>query len=96
MSTPTAVRITGPIPASVPSRKPEGTGGAILDATLDGIYETLRLYRHGAFSVPCPSCHVPAGELCRARRSVHNERRRAHRAHLEGTTLVPLLAAPVR
>lgn len=51
-----------------------------LDAMLDAAYETHRRFRHGAFAEPCPTCHVSAGELCLARRSVHAARRLAHRA----------------
>ncbi|MFG2986212.1 hypothetical protein ACGFYQ_34010 [Streptomyces sp. NPDC048258] len=67
-----------------------------VDAMLDAAYETHRRFRHGPFAEPCPTCHVPAGELCLARRSVHAARRRAYRARLERTELVPLLAAEVR
>ncbi|MEV6655339.1 hypothetical protein [Streptomyces sp. NPDC051219] len=66
-----------------------------IDTMLDAMYETNRRFRHGAFSVPCPDCHVPAGELCLARRSVHTERRKTYRAGLKDTQLVSLLAAPV-
>lgn len=66
-------------------------GGQVADAVLDAAYETQRLYGHGAFGVPCPTCGVPAGTLCLARRSVHAERRGAYRQALEGRTLVPLL-----
>ncbi|WP_425584097.1 zinc finger domain-containing protein [Streptomyces roseoviridis] len=66
------------------------------DTVLDGAYEALRLYRHGAFSVVCPTCHVPAGELCLTRRSVHAGRRRAHRESTQGHTLLPLLAGRPR
>ncbi|MEU3721541.1 hypothetical protein [Streptomyces sp. NPDC031705] len=67
-----------------------------LDAMLDAAYETHRRFRHGPFAEACPTCHVPAGELCLARRSVHAARRRAHRARLEQTGPVALLAAVVR
>lgn len=66
------------------------------DAMLDAAYETHRQFRHGAFAEHCPTCHVPAGELCLARRSVHAARRQAHRARLAETELVPLLAAVAR
>ncbi|MEW1657922.1 hypothetical protein AB0O47_32770 [Streptomyces noursei] len=69
------------------------TASTITDPILDSLYETLRLYQHGPFSVPCPDCRVGPGELCLARRSVHRSRRRAHRAKLEQAELVPLLAA---
>jgi hypothetical protein len=72
---------------------PLHTASTITDPVLDGLYETLRLYKHGAFSVACPDCHVPAGELCLARRAVHRGRRQAYRAELEKVELVPLLAA---
>ncbi|MET9962242.1 hypothetical protein ABZ128_24830 [Streptomyces sp. NPDC006326] len=67
----------------------------IIDSALDGVYETLRLYRHGAFGVPCPDCSAEAGALCLARRSVHRGRRRAYRRQVEASTLVPLLSAAV-
>ncbi|MGW1940708.1 zinc finger domain-containing protein [Streptomyces goshikiensis] len=57
---------------------------------MDIAYETHRQFRHGAFAEACPTCHVPAGELCLARRSVHAARRRAHRARSE-PTMVPLM-----
>ncbi|MFD7663534.1 hypothetical protein [Streptomyces sp. NPDC059788] len=69
------------------------TASTINDFVLDELYETLRLYQHGAFSVACPECHVGPGELCLARRAVHRARRRAYRAKLEAVELVPLLAA---
>ncbi|MEU2118005.1 hypothetical protein ABZ567_20730 [Streptomyces sp. NPDC016459] len=53
-----------------------------LDAMLDAAYETHRRFCHGAFAEPCPTCHVAAGELCLARRSVHAARRLAHRARV--------------
>ncbi|MFG2563352.1 hypothetical protein [Streptomyces sp. NPDC048496] len=60
------------------------TASSITDPAFDALYETLRLYQHGPFSVSCPDCHVPPGELCLARRAVHRGRRRAYRAKLEG------------
>ncbi|MGW9369615.1 zinc finger domain-containing protein [Streptomyces xanthophaeus] len=60
---------------------------------LDAAYETNRRFRHGAFAEPCPTCHVPPGELCLARRSVHAARRLAHRARGTQTELIPLTAA---
>ncbi|OEJ23412.1 hypothetical protein AR457_01660 [Streptomyces agglomeratus] len=60
---------------------------------LDSLYETLRLYQHGPFSVACPDCHVKPGQLCLARRVVHRGRRRAYRSEMERVELVPLLAA---
>lgn len=64
--------------------------GSVFDAALDAAYETHRQFRHGAFAEACPTCHVPAGELCLARRSVHAARRQAHRARAERTRLSPL------
>lgn len=81
--------LTGPI--ATPARPLTG-----VDAMLDATYETHRRFRHGVFAEPCPTCHVPAGELCLARRSVHAARRRAHRARLEQTGPLPLLAPAVR
>ncbi|MER7497040.1 hypothetical protein ABT033_31145 [Streptomyces pharetrae] len=69
------------------------TASTITDPILDGLYETLRLYQHGPFSVRCPDCHVGPGELCLARRAVHRARRRAYREKLAAVELVPLLAA---
>ncbi|MGW3399000.1 zinc finger domain-containing protein [Streptomyces hydrogenans] len=74
-------------------RRAPSCGDRIADAVLDAAYETQRLYGHGAFGVPCPTCGVPAGTLCLSRRSVHAERRGAYRRALEGRTLVPLLVA---
>ncbi|WP_407835804.1 hypothetical protein ACE1OC_03840 [Streptomyces sp. DSM 116496] len=67
-----SVRAAAPIAVGLPN--------SALDAMLDAAYETHRRFRHGAFSEPCPTCHVSAGELCLARRSVHAARRLAHRA----------------
>ncbi|MGW7434011.1 hypothetical protein ACWGIN_31310 [Streptomyces sp. NPDC054861] len=67
-----------------------------LDAMLDAAYETHRRFRHGAFAEPCPTCHVPAGELCLARRSVHAARRMAHRVRVAQAGPVPLAAAAAR
>ncbi|MFF5787928.1 hypothetical protein ACFY8P_23550 [Streptomyces sp. NPDC012693] len=66
-----------------------------LDAMLDAAYETHRRFRHGAFAEPCPTCHVPAGELCLARRSVHAARRQAHRVRMVQAKPVPHTAAEV-
>lgn len=77
------------------STAPALTPGSVCDAALDAAYETHRRFRHGAFAEACPTCHVPAGELCLARRSVHAARRRAHYART-GRTRSPLLAALVR
>ncbi|MET9887448.1 hypothetical protein ABZZ20_30780 [Streptomyces sp. NPDC006430] len=71
------------------------SGTGVMDSAVDGVYETLRLYRHGAFGVRCPDCRAEAGALCLARRSVHRGRRRAYRHQLETTVLVPLLSAAV-
>ncbi|MFC8173949.1 hypothetical protein ACFUJ0_14415 [Streptomyces sp. NPDC057242] len=68
------VRTTTPASAGLPP--------SALDAMLDATYETHRRFRHGAFGEPCPTCHVPAGELCLARRSVHTARRMAHRVRV--------------
>lgn len=67
-----SVRTAAPIAVGLPH--------SALDAMLDAAYETHRRFRHGAFAEPCPTCHVSAGELCLARRSVHAARRLAHRA----------------
>ncbi|MFJ5934081.1 hypothetical protein [Streptomyces sp. NPDC093071] len=64
-----------------------------LDAMLDATYETHRRFRHGAFAEPCPTCHVPAGELCLTRRSVHAARRLAHRVRVAPTKPFPHAAA---
>ncbi|MGW4726112.1 hypothetical protein [Streptomyces sp. S1] len=64
-----------------------------LDAMLDAAYETHRRFRHGAFAEPCPTCHVPAGELCLTRRSVHAARRLAHRIRVAPTKPFPHTAA---
>ncbi|GGR53663.1 zinc finger domain-containing protein [Streptomyces roseolus] len=77
-------------------RRAPSSGDRIADAVLDAAYETQRLYGHGAFGVPCPTCGVPAGTLCLARRSVHAERRGAYRQGLEDRTLVPPLVAAGR
>ncbi|MEV7560903.1 hypothetical protein [Streptomyces sp. NPDC089795] len=67
-----------------------------VEAALDAAYETHRRFRHGAFGEQCPTCHVPPGELCSSRRSVHVARRQAHRARLAQTEPVPSLAAVAR
>lgn len=69
------------------------TASTITDPALDALYETLRLYQHGPFSMACPECHVRAGELCLTRRSVHRARRRAYRSKVASVELVPLLVA---
>ncbi|KOX28644.1 hypothetical protein ADL06_13600 [Streptomyces sp. NRRL F-6491] len=60
---------------------------------LDATYETHRRFRHGAFAEPCPTCHVPAGELCLTRRSVHTARRLAHRIRVAQTRPFSPMAA---
>ncbi|GGZ46450.1 hypothetical protein AB0P12_10500 [Streptomyces subrutilus] len=70
--------------------------GSVFDAALDAAYETHRRFRHGAFAEDCPTCHVPAGELCLARRSVHVARRRAHHAGRLQRSEIPLRTAFVR
>ncbi|MFF7183123.1 hypothetical protein [Streptomyces sp. NPDC008121] len=83
-----------------PVRAAAGTSAALpssaLDAMLDAAYETHRRFRHGAFAEPCPTCHVPAGELCLARRSVHAARRMAHRVRMAQAGPVPRAAAAAR
>ncbi|MDH6449627.1 hypothetical protein M2155_002035 [Streptomyces sp. SAI-119] len=66
------------------------------DAAHDAAHATAARFRQGAYSVPCPECHVPAGVLCLARRNVHTVRRNAYRQNPETTGLVPLLVARVR
>ncbi|MDX2395065.1 hypothetical protein NJL88_34420 [Streptomyces sp. DK15] len=63
------------------------------DAMLDAVHETHRRFRHGAYAVPCPDCHAPAGELCLARRSVHSARRQAHRDRPARNAQTPVTAA---
>lgn len=82
--------------AAAPRASAVPPGSSVLDAMLDAGYETHRRFRHGAFGEACPTCHVPAGELCLARRSVHAARRQAHRMRLARTELVPLVAAVAR
>ncbi|CAM5236798.1 zinc finger domain-containing protein [Streptomyces griseomycini] len=66
------------------------------DAAHDAAHETAARFQHGAYSVPCPECHVPAGVLCLARRNVHAARRNAYRQNPKPTGLVPLLVGRVR
>ncbi|MFE5512668.1 hypothetical protein ACFQ9J_19135 [Streptomyces sp. NPDC056529] len=73
-----------------------GLPPSALDAMLDAAYETHRRFRHGAFAEPCPTCHVPAGELCLARRSVHAARRLAHRVRVAQAGPFPLAAVGAR
>lgn len=77
-----------PIPAAGP------TAHTTLDAALDAAYETHRRFRHGPFSVGCPTCHVAAGALCLARRSVHAARREEYRRSHRPAGLLARLAAP--
>ncbi|TXS54379.1 hypothetical protein [Streptomyces sp. t39] len=49
------------------------------DAAHDAAHTTAARFRHGAYAEPCPTCHVPAGALCLARRAVHAARREAYR-----------------
>ncbi|MEU9027171.1 hypothetical protein AB0D46_06480 [Streptomyces sp. NPDC048383] len=89
-----------PIPAPFPRQSPRAAVRTPappaypvgLDAMLDAVYETHRRFRHGVYAVPCTTCHVPAGELCRARRSVHAARRQAHRDRLAQHERTPFLA----
>ncbi|MER6520252.1 hypothetical protein ABT246_25775 [Streptomyces sp. NPDC001553] len=71
--------MTAAISAALPT-------SSAVDVMLDAAYETHRRFRHGAFAEHCPTCHVPAGELCLARRSVHVARRQAHRARVAQNT----------
>ncbi|MBZ6253583.1 hypothetical protein KVH27_35115 [Streptomyces olivaceus] len=66
------------------------------DAAHDAAHATAARFRQGAYSVPCPECHVPAGVLCLARRNVHAARRNAYRKNPDTTGLVPLLVARSR
>ncbi|PNG22348.1 zinc finger domain-containing protein [Streptomyces cahuitamycinicus] len=63
------------------------------DAAHDAAHETAARFRHGVYSVPCKTCHVPAGVLCLARRSVHAARRELYRQNPKPNGLVPLLMA---
>ncbi|MEU2225518.1 hypothetical protein [Streptomyces sp. NPDC018347] len=66
------------------------------DAAHDAAHATAARFRQGAYSVPCPECHVQAGVLCLSRRSVCAARRNAYRQNPETTGLVPLLVARAR
>lgn len=66
------------------------------DAAHDAAHATAARFKHGAYSVPCSTCHVPAGELCLARRSVHAARRNLYRQDAKSTGLVPLLVGRAR
>ncbi|MFJ4871455.1 hypothetical protein [Streptomyces sp. NPDC088757] len=72
-------------PVRAATRAPAVLPSSALDAMLDATYETHRRFRHGAFAEPCPTCRVPAGELCLTRRSVHAARRLAHRTRMAQT-----------
>ncbi|MFI7415329.1 hypothetical protein ACIBU0_42515 [Streptomyces sp. NPDC049627] len=61
------------------------------DAAHDAAHETAARFRQGAYSVTCPTCHVPAGMLCLARRSIHAARRDLYRQNPKSDGLVPLL-----
>ncbi|GAA2439556.1 hypothetical protein GCM10010421_32260 [Streptomyces glaucus] len=65
------------------------------DAAHDAAHATAARFQQGAYSVPCPECHVPAGTLCLARRNVHVARRDLYRRNAK-TTLVPLLVGRTR
>ncbi|MFI5762407.1 MULTISPECIES: hypothetical protein [unclassified Streptomyces] len=94
MSTTPVLDVTPRRPVHAAARIAVGLPHSALDATLDAAYETHRRFRHGAFAEPCPTCHVSAGELCLARRSVHAARRLAHRARgVQSGRGFPLLAA---
>jgi hypothetical protein len=60
------------------------------DAAHDAAHETAARFRHGAYSVPCSTCHVPAGALCRTRRSIHAARRDLYLKYQKSDGLVPL------
>jgi hypothetical protein len=66
------------------------------DAAHDAAHETAARFRHGVYSVPCTTCHVPAGVLCLARRSVHAARRNLFRQNPKPDGLVPLLVGRAR
>ncbi|MET9731983.1 hypothetical protein ABZZ79_15420 [Streptomyces sp. NPDC006458] len=66
------------------------------DAAHDAAHETAARFRQGAYSVQCPTCHVPGGVLCLARRSVHAARRDLYLQNPKTTSLVPLLVRRAR
>ncbi|MFF9901279.1 hypothetical protein [Streptomyces longispororuber] len=66
------------------------------DAAHDAAHETAARFRQGAYSVACPTCHVPAGMLCLARRSIHAARRDLYRLNSKSDGLVPLLVGRTR
>ena len=63
----------------------------VADAAHDAAHETAARFLQGAYSVPCPKCHVLAGSLCLARRAVHADRRDLYRKNPQTHGLVPLL-----
>ncbi|MEU5978528.1 hypothetical protein [Streptomyces sp. NPDC047315] len=66
------------------------------DAAHDAAHKTAARFRHGAYAVGCPTCHVPAGVLCLARRTIHAARRTQHLLNLKTGALVPLLVGRPR
>jgi hypothetical protein len=66
------------------------------DAAHDAAHETAARFGHGAYSVSCPTSHVPAGELCLARRSIHAARRAQYRQNPKAHGLVQLLTVRAR
>lgn len=66
------------------------------DAAHDAAHATAARFRQGAYSVTCPTCHVPAGVLCLARRSIHGARRSLYLQNPKSEGLVPLLVGRVR
>ncbi|MGW0032995.1 zinc finger domain-containing protein [Streptomyces sp. NPDC003314] len=66
------------------------------DAAHDQAHAVAARFHHGAYSVPCSTCHVPEGELCLARRTVHAARRSLYRQNPPRTGLVPLLIGRTR
>ncbi|NML55131.1 hypothetical protein HHL19_35615 [Streptomyces sp. R302] len=66
--------------------------GPAADAAHDAAHATAARFQQGAYSVACSTCHVPAGELCLARRTVHGARRALYRANTpKPTRLIPFL-----
>ena len=66
------------------------------DAAHNAAHATAARFRHGAYSVQCPTCHVPAGELCLALRSIHAARRDLYLRNPKHNGLVPLLVERAR
>lgn len=66
------------------------------DAAHDAAHETAARFQHGAYSVQCPECHVPASVLCLARRNVHAARRSLYLQSPKSPGLVPLLVGRAR